>query len=268
MTLVVRLRVLAVLVLALAGCSVAEAGAVFVSRPFSKFGTVDLTTGLYTEIGTTTVQLNALSRATDGTLFGLGSDNTLYRVNTGNAGLTAVGPTGTFFALNSIASRTDGALFGEDPFGSLFSVSTTTGTGTLIGSTGVFGLRPTGTLAFGAGDTLFTIIGDFLYTQNQSTGAATLVGPGPLGISFPGGLVFTDGQLQAFNFFGAIYTINTSTGIATPTGVNVIGGFGQILGAAPATTAAVPAPGALALLTIGLTVQGGVMLLRRRWGRP
>ena len=62
--------------------SAVRAGLVYVSRPFEAFGTVDLTTGTYSQIGTTAVQLQALSFAPSGKLYGIGSDNHLYQVNT------------------------------------------------------------------------------------------------------------------------------------------------------------------------------------------
>src|SRR5947209_20339314 len=94
--------------------SAVRAGLVYVSRPFEAFGTVDLTTGTYSQIGTTAVQLQALSFAPSGKLYGIGSDNHLYQVNTATAALTDVGATGTFFGLVTLAGRGDGAFFGSD----------------------------------------------------------------------------------------------------------------------------------------------------------
>jgi hypothetical protein len=120
------------------GISPAHAGIVYVSRPFDAFGTVDLTTGAYTNIGTTSVQLNALTFAPNGTLYAMGSDNVLYQVNTATAALTKVGATGTFFGVTTLAARGDGALFGTDAFtngpgGFVYSVNAATGTATSIG---------------------------------------------------------------------------------------------------------------------------------------
>jgi len=241
----------------------AHAGIVYVSRDFSAFGTVDLTTGVYTNIGTTSVQLDALTFAPNGTLYGMGSDNNLYTVNPTTGGLTNVGATGTFFALNSLAARSDGALFGEDPFGALYTLNPATGQATLVGSSGIFGLHSTGMLAFGPGDTLFSdnsFFGDFLTTENQTTGAETQVGSTSLDANH--GLFFDNGQAFAFNFFGEIFAINAGTGTDSSTGVTVPGGFGAIHGAAAAP--AVPEPTSLTLLAVGAAGLAGYAWRRRQ----
>src|SRR5258708_29619802 len=133
----VAVLVLAVVTSYSLSASAAQAGVVFVSRPFDAFGTVDLTTGAYTSIGTTSAQLNALTFAPDGTLYGIGSDNTLYQVNTATAGLTKVGATGTFFGLNTLAGRSDGTLFGEDAFGDVYTVNAANGVATSVGPNGL-----------------------------------------------------------------------------------------------------------------------------------
>jgi outer membrane protein assembly factor BamB len=239
---------LATFILLLSGMGQARADFVYVSRDFSKFGTVDLTTGVYSEIGTTSQQLNALTFAPNGTLYGIGANDHLYQVNTATAALTDVGATGTFFALNGLAARGDGTLFGEDPFGNLYRVDATTATATSVGPSGVFGISPNGMLAFGPADTLFLDVPNFLYTVNQSTGTATKSGAGPLGANLNGGLVFSGSQGFAFDFFGEIYQINTGAGTASDTHVAVFGGFGPVHGAAAAPT---PEPASLTLCGIG-----------------
>jgi hypothetical protein len=245
-----------------------RADPVYVSRVFSHFGTVDLLTGAYTDIATTSVQLNALTFASNGTLYGIGSDNHLYTVNTTTGALTDVGNTGSFFALNSLAAGSNGKLFGEDPFGNLFSIDPQTGKATEVGPANEFGLHPTGTLAFGPGDMLFTDIsffGDFLNTQDQSNGMATKVGSTALDINFPGGLFFDNGQAFAFGFFGELFSINTGTGTANSTGVTISGGFGPVLGAAagPAENV-VPEPSGFVLFLSALALSGGAWRLAPR----
>jgi hypothetical protein len=257
------LPVVVVLAAASLWCSPAHAGIVYVSRDFHAFGTVDLTTGVYTTIATTSVQLDGLSFAPNGTLYGLGSDNNLYMVNPTTGGLTNVGATGTFFGLNSLAARSNGTLFGEDPFGTLYTLNPATGQATLVGSSGIFGLHSTGMLAFGPGDTLFSdnsFFGDFLTTQNQTTGAETQVGSTSLDAN--NGLFFDNGQAFAFNFFGEIFAINAGTGTDSSTGVTVSGGFGPIHAAAAAP--AVPEPSALTLLAVGAAALAGHAWRRRR----
>jgi hypothetical protein len=260
------------LVLALAASlswsSSAHADIVYVSRPFNAFGTVDLTTGVYTSIGTTSVGLNGLAVAPNGTLYGMGTDNALYVVNRGTAGLASVGATGSGFGLVNLAARSDGALFATDAFtngpgGFVYSVNPATGKATSIGQSGLSGgFAATGGLAFGPGDTLFMQYGLFasdyaLYTVNQSTALATKVGSS--GVS-TNGLVFFGGNAYAFNFFGEIFTLNTTTGAATDTGVSVTGGFGQI----DAAAVVVPEPTSLALVSFGAAGLAGYCWRRRK----
>jgi hypothetical protein len=253
-------RVLATFLLFLAATAQARADIVYVSRDFGKFGTVDLTTGIYSEIGTTSQQLSALTFAPNGTLYGMGVNNHLYQVNINTGALTDVGATGTFFALITLAARSDATLFGEDPFGNLYRVDATSALATSVGPSGVFGITPDGMLAFGPGDTLFLDVPSFLYTVDQNTGAATQSGAGPLSINFPGGLVFSGNQGYAFDFFGEIYRINTAAGTASDAGVGVVGGFGSIHGAAAVP---VPEPASLTILTIGIAGLWGHARRRR-----
>jgi hypothetical protein len=250
--------------------SSARADVVYVSRVFNAFGTVDLTTGVYTSIGTTSVGLDGLAFAPDGMLYGMGSDNTLYKVDKATAGLTKVGATGSFFGLVNFAGRSDGALYGTDPFtngpgGFVDKVDPATGKATAIGQSGLSGgFAATGGLAFGPGNTLYLDYGLFttdLYTVNQNNGQATKVGNS--GVS-TGGLVFAGGKAYAFNFFGEIYTFDLTTGAATDTGVAVQGGFGPIDAAAAGPAGSpIPEPASLTLLSLGALGLAGYAWRRR-----
>jgi hypothetical protein len=232
-----------------------SAGVVYVSRSSDAFGTVDLATGVYTPIGTTAVQLDALTFAPSGVLYGLGSDNKLYQVNPANAALTLVGPTGTFFGLVALAARSDGAFFASDTFsngpsGFEYRVNPATGTGTPLGQSGLSGgFVGNGDLAFGPGDNLYLDYGlnasnYALYTVDQSTGHATKLGNAGVATN---ALVFSGGKAYGFDFFGEIYQFDTSTGAASDTHLAVMGGFGTIEAAAAA-----PEPASLMLLGGGL----------------
>jgi hypothetical protein len=258
-----------ILLCALAGsASAASAGVVYVSRPSDAFGTVDLSTGVYTAIGTTAVQLDALTFAPSGVLYGIGSDNKLYEVNTATAGLTLVGPAGSFFNLVALASRSDGAFFASDTFsngpgGFEYRVNPATGMATTLGQSGLSGgFVDSGGLAFGPGDVLYMDYGsgastNALYTVNQSTGLATKLGN--TGVAADG-LVFSGGQAFGFDFFGEIYRFDPTTGAATDTHLAVTGGFGPIDAAAAA-----PEPASLLLLLVGFFAV--VCYTRRQIGR-
>jgi hypothetical protein len=253
------------------GMSHATAAVVYVSRSFNAFGTVDLATGAYTNIGTTSVGLNGLSFGPNGTLYGMGSNNTLYTVNPATAGLTLVGPTNSFFGQSNLAARGDGALFATDPFtngpgGFVYRVNPTTGAATSIGQSGLTGgFAAPGGLAFGPTGSLFLLYGlftDNLYTLNQTNGVASLVGASGVELN---GLVFSEGTAYAFDFFGRIYTINPTTGAATFTGVTVTGGFGPVNAAAggPGASAVIPEPASLLLVGLGGVAAAGCVWRRR-----
>jgi hypothetical protein len=260
-------------VLCVTFASYARAELVYVTRDSSRFGTVDLGTGLYTQIATTSVQLDGLTFAPNGTLYGVGSDNQgighLYTVNPATGALTNVGPTGTFFPVTSLAAAKDGTVFGEGPDGTLYRMNPSTGMATAVGASGVAGLHRRGTLAFGPGDHLFIIIGNSLYSQDPNTGAATVVGAMPLDIAFPGGLVFADGQAFAFDFIPKIFTINTADGTDSWTGVSVSDDGGvAIHGAAlqpqQVEPASIPEPSGFLLFLVGVGVPAGALILLRR----
>jgi hypothetical protein len=108
------------------------------------------------------------------------------------------------------------------------------GTVVTLGSTGVAN-RGFGGMDFSAGGVLYAVTsynqdgstfgGSQLYTINQNTGAATLVGPTGL----PGTAALTDlswnpvlGQMQAITAAGALYNLNLANGAATLVG-NITG---------------------------------------------
>ncbi len=235
--------------------SAAQAGVIYVTRAFDAFGTVDLATGTYTPIATTAVQLNALTFAPNGTLYGVDSNNNLYQVNITNGALSLIGPTNAFFGLTGLAARSDGGLFATDSFssglgGAEYRLDPTSGMASKLGQSGLSGsFVVDGGLAFGPGDNLYMDYGDFasnnaLYTVNQTTGVATKVGNTGFDVN---ALVFSGGQAYGFDFFGEIYRINSSTGAATDTGVAISGG-GIDAAAAPLPT---PEPASLILLAVG-----------------
>ena len=197
------------------------------------FGTLNISTGQFTQIAVTDPLFYALTTGSGGQLFGADL-NSGHLFTIGNSGATAqhgnsTAPdvfqglafskaTGNFFAVNVGATTVN-----------LYSVAGDGNSNSLIGEmvgANTPGLFPTGDLAFGPGGQLyFNFLGidsasSTLYTVNTTTGGLTAVGSG-LGTDILN--LFSDGNTLYgidTNFTSndapiGIYTIDTTTGIAT-----------------------------------------------------
>ncbi|MEO5720579.1 MAG: choice-of-anchor Q domain-containing protein [Chthoniobacterales bacterium] len=201
------------------------------------FGTINVTTGQFSQTVTTAPLFVGLTTSTNGTIYGAGFDNSLYTATT--SGVTQVYGTVTspnnnppgFWGL--AASGT--TLYGVDNFAGvgidLYRITNSGTTSTLVGqmSAGGFANSGTGGLAFGPGGVLFynyVPMGEtapMLFAVNTSTGALSAIGSG-LGIT--SNIVLTlayDGTtlygIDAFSVSNrGIYTINTVNGMATQIG--------------------------------------------------
>ena len=105
-----------VLVASLFSATRTSAQSVFVEGASSEFGTLDVTTGVFTSLGTTAVPLDGLAFNSSGTLFGIdNTGSTLYTVNPTNGALTTIGGTGA-----AVAAGSAGIGLAFSPSGSLF----------------------------------------------------------------------------------------------------------------------------------------------------
>ena len=219
-------------------------------------GTIDLTTGQFSEVGNMGVQLSGLGVGPGGALYGgVEGGNTLYQVNPVTGSVSPVG-SGSFNYLN-FGSTTNG-LYALDTSDNLYSINPTNGQSTLIGSTGLSG--PVGGLSTNSGTLYYETSNDFLYSLNLTTGSPTLIGSsGFPNIGNIGGMVFENDTLYGgYNHIVAykVVTIDPTTGSATVT-TNESGNFtGSFDGLAPLS---VPEPASLSLLAIAAP-----MILRRR----
>jgi hypothetical protein len=203
------------------------------------FGTMDLTTGQFTQIATTTPLFGSLTQGSSGTLYG-GAGNL-------NLNLYSISPSGTPSQVGTVAAPNDSygftglasegaaGFFGvaqvgniPGPFSATLEHISADGTSfSVVGTMGVsFGSFNSGNLAFGPNGTLYfdawnASYSSTLYAVSTTTGLATAVGSG-LGSADPLALVSVGATLYGIDTFvptnPEIYTINTTTGVATEIG--------------------------------------------------
>jgi len=202
------------------------------------FGTLDATTGVFTEINSGVPNVAGLALE-GGNLYGADGDQ-LYRINAVSGVFTPVGPpSGVFY--EEFGGTTSG-LFALDTSNNqnLYSIDPITGAATFIGATGV-NIAGGGLVSLSNdSDTLYLDDGH-LPTVNTATGA--LIG----GIEFTepfSALVASGGLLYGANrTVGTIDTIDPATGFVT-TGPSITGFNGNTIftGLAPEAPACVPTP--------------------------
>jgi len=218
-------------------------------------GTLDLNTGVYTQISATPINNMELG-VFGGVLYGAGGQcGCLIQINS-STGVHVDTPIpfsnggNNFGAFNGFGSTTAGLFAvgaGAGSLNSLYSVDPTTGAPTLIGSTGIITQGGTGFLSASndSSKLYWAVQTNFistLYSINTSTGAATLIGAEDesskrLGNVFS--MVFTGGTLWA-NFWSAGFgTINTSSGVQTLVSTNI---FNAVFGMAPFPLTPPPPP--------------------------
>ena len=224
------------------------------------FGSIDLTSGVFTLVGSTGTQLEGLGES-GGNVYGMSAAGELELVDTTNGGLTGIGASGV--SIHDFGSTLSG-LFARGTDGNLYSINAGTGAATLLGAVGTIPVTGRTQLSTGS-STLFYIAVNgpsTLYTLSTSTGAPTQVGPtgGPTGNA----LVWDGGSSSLYmggqsGVFIGLYTLSTSTGAATQ-GAALTGTSFAFMGLAPILT---PEPVSGALACAGLLV-----LLGRRYAIP
>jgi hypothetical protein len=196
---------------------------VYVVDLINQFGTVDLATGAFNPIGSTTPEGQAnLVWGSDGMLFSLTYSGNLEKINPVTGQTTVIGQTGLGYNAFELAG-VRGKLYATDFSNNIYSVDPQTGIATFMRATGIppdpnvpFSQNSDGTINLCDetlnpwGGKLYATFDSFkvdpntlrvtpvvnaaLYEIDPSTGEATMIGPTKLGL---GASVFANGQFYA-----------------------------------------------------------------------
>jgi hypothetical protein len=209
----------------------ALSGATIYIDSFSgQFGKLDLSTGIYTPIGTTTAA--ELVGGSNGVIYAVDESGNWVTVNPNNGNTSVIGPMN--IAVDEFASTSDGTIYATSLDHKLYTVNRNTGLTTLVGPNGF--TDPPGGFLFtsllgGTTAQLYETVGgvsasDFsvlsstkFYSLSRTTGAAALIGP--TGVDYFTCGILINGILYdiSSNPVAGVtreFTINTATGAATP----------------------------------------------------
>ncbi len=234
-----------------------------------KFGTMNPTTGAFTQIGPTTPDpLGGLVQGSNGYI-GISFTGNLDSVNRATGAISVIGATGLGTSALDTAEL-NGTVYETDFSNNLYRVNTTTGTASLVGRTGIppAPTNPADLIDeafFSAGGKLYATFDAFnastmvlvddpeLYRINPTTGVATLVGPTALHLD---AAVDVNGTVYGFTSANTVLSLDLATG-NTGFVANYDPAAFFVTGAAVAT----PEPVSFALVGIGIA---GILVSGRR----
>jgi hypothetical protein len=276
---------------------------VYIVNGSQQFGTINLATGAFQQIGPTQPEAGSfgLAAAPNGSLVTFAYSSNLYSINPATGSPTLVGPTG----LADCATPTSpcgptssatlgnfaGKIYATDFQNNLYNVNSVTGAATLIGATGIPAIpfvagsfNDDGTInfydeaIFGSAGKLYETFDAFTFDLNSFTVVNTIVAPALYQIDPSSGLgtligttdlgigavAGVDGTYYAFNdMTGQIEGLNLANG-STSFISNFDPAAGVIQGAVPVPT---PEPSSLALFGTGLVGLGAFARNKRTQSR-
>jgi PEP-CTERM motif len=261
----------------------------------SHFGTVDLATGAFQQIGPNTpVGSEGLAAGPGGSLLTLAYNSDLYSINPATGAYTLVGPTGLGDCStpaspcgptsNLTLGGANGNIYATDFQNRTYSVNPLTGAATLIGATGIPPIpfipassNPDGTInfyeeaLFGAGGKLYATFDALVFDLATSSVASVAVAPalyqidpstgratvvGSTDLAI-GAVVGANGTNYAFNLLRSqIFSLDVATG-----STSLISDTDPTAGTIRGAAAAIPEPASIVLTGVGVAA---ILVWRRR----
>jgi hypothetical protein len=251
----------------------------------SQFGTMDLTTGAFNQIGSVISDpLGGLMPGSNGKLLSLSLSGNFDSINPATGAVSVIGATG-LGNLAGVTAELNGKVYATDLYNNLYGVNTSTGIASLIGPTGlpicpslISPVEVSDETLFAANGALYATFDGInlmnstlvdspeLYQINPVTGVATMVGATALGLQ---AAVQINGSVYGLDFDptgpNAVLSLNLANGNTTflnnYTSSPVAGGFNAfaVTGVSPT-----PEPASFILIFGGLLVIVGSRKLVRQ----